>query len=391
MGDKSSGKRIMFYVQHLLGIGHMERALRLSRHLQNAGMAVTLVSGGMPYPHGDMQGAAIIQLAPVRAADAEFSQLLDDTGNPIDGPWRERRKMALLRAFSECAPDALLIEMFPFGRRQFGFELMPLLEAANLRKPAPLILCSVRDILVPSDKPGRTDEAIARARDYFDFVLVHGDARFMPLEASYPAALQLGEKLIYTGYVTADTAHAHSGLAGRNEVTISAGGGAVGAALMTAALQARALSKQAGHRVWRLLVGGNAPPGHLQALQNMAPDGVIVEPARPDFPQMLCNCACTVSQGGYNTVMDILQARAAAGTPAVIVPFAAAREQEQTLRAQALLQAGLAVVLPEMNLSPAALALAIDRAILLGNMSPRLPDMNGGVFTARFIQEKLND
>ena len=390
MADTRIRKRIMFYVQHLLGIGHLERALRLTRHLQDAGMAVTLVSGGMPYPHAGTHGANMIQLAPVRTADAEFSGLLDHTGKPIDDAWREQRKTALLQAFTDCAPDALIIEMFPFGRRQFSFELLPLLQAAQACKPAPLIVSSVRDILIPSDKPGRTQEAIARAQDYFDFILVHGDANFIRLEESYPAAAQLREKIIYTGYVTAATLHADAGLAGKDEVTISAGGGAVGETLLTAAIQARALSTQAGQHRWRLLVGGNAPPGQLRILQNKAPQGVVVEAARPDFPQMLFNCICSVSQGGYNTVMDILHAKAASQTPAVIVPFASDREREQTLRAHALVQAGLAVVLPEKELNPASLAGAIDQAILQKNMPHHLPDMNGGPVTAAFIREKLN-
>jgi len=390
MGDKRPAKRIMFYVQHLLGIGHLARALRLTHYLQDAGLAVTLVSGGMPHVTAHGRGVTLVQLPPVRSADMAFSQLLDENGAPIDEVWRERRQGALLQAFNGFAPDALLIEMFPFGRRQFAFELLPLLKAAKSFRPAPLILCSVRDIVIPSDRPGRTEEAITRVDEFFDYVLVHGDANFIRLEESYPAAAQLREKIIYTGYVTAATLHTDAGLAGKDEVTISAGGGAVGETLLTAAIQARALSTQAGQHRWRLLVGGNAPPGQLRILQNKAPQGVVVEAARPDFPQMLFNCICSVSQGGYNTVMDILHAKAASQTPAVIVPFASDREREQTLRAHALVQAGLAVVLPEKELNPASLAGAIDQAILQKNMPHHLPDMNGGPVTAAFIREKLN-
>lgn len=390
MADAPIRKRIMFYVQHLLGIGHLERALRLVRHMQDAGMAVTIVSGGMPHPHADTHGARIIQLAPVRAADAAFSALLDQSGKPIDDTWRARRKLELLQALEDISPDALLVEMFPFGRRQFSFELLPLLETARARSPAPKIIGSVRDIIIPSEKPGRTEEAITRAQKYFDHILVHGDANFIHLEESYPAAGQLREKIIFTGYVTADTQRADAGLVGKDEVTISAGGGAVGEALLTAAMQARALSTQAGNKVWRLLVGGNAPDGQLQALQSTAPEGIVAEAARPDFPQMLFNCACSVSQGGYNTVMDILQARAVSQTPAVIVPFATVREQEQTLRAQALARAGIAVILSEQDLSAASLAASIDRAISQKNMPRHLPDLDGGPATARLLQEMLN-
>ena len=390
MTDTFIRKRIMFYVQHLLGIGHLARALRLTRHLQQAGMDVTIVSGGMPHPFADLHGENLVQLAPVRAADVEFSRLLDASGNVIDDNWRAGRKSALLQAFVDCAPDALIVEMFPFGRRQFSFELLPLLQAAKARQPAPLILCSVRDIVIPSAKAGRTQEAIARAKDYFDHILVHGDANFLTIEENYPAALDLADKVFYTGYVTADTDHADHSLAGKDEVTISAGGGVAGEALLQTAMRARALSTQAGKKRWRILVGASAPQGQLQSLCDAAPSGVIVEPARADFPQMLFNCACSVSQAGYNTVMDILRAKAVSATPAVIVPFAAAREREQTVRAQALARSGLATVLPETLLTPASLAAAIDQAMTQKSLPARIPDMNGGVAAARFIQERLN-
>lgn len=379
----------MFHVQHLLGIGHLERALRLARYLEEAGMDVTIVSGGMPHPHTDSQKGKVIQLSPARAADAGFSQLLDITGKPISDEWRARRSAALLKAFEDIAPDALMIEMFPFGRRQFSFELLPLLQAARARRPAPLVLSSVRDVLVQSARPDRAKESVARAQEYFDHILVHGNAGFLRLDESFPLAAALGDKIIYTGYVAA-AAGAPANPAGSDEVIISSGGGAVGEALLTTALNARAFSRIAGNLLWRVLVGANAPEGQLQALRMSAPEGVMVEQARPDFPQMLLNCVCSISQGGYNTVMDILQAKAAAQTPAVIVPFATEREQEQTVRASALARAGLAIVLPQARLSPASLAAAVDEAIANNSRPYQMPDVNGGVTTARIVRQKLN-
>jgi predicted glycosyltransferase len=69
----------------------------------------------------------------------------------------------------------------------------------------------------------------------------------------------------------------------------------------------------------------------------------------------------SVSQAGYNTVLDIL----IAGVPAVFVPFAQINETEQTQRAEALAKHGRAVVTPEANLTPERLAGAIDDALAL--------------------------
>ncbi len=62
----------------------------------------------------------------------------------------------------------------------------------------------------------------------------------------------------------------------------------------------------------------------LAQLQELAgaQQGVVVERYRADFTRLLARCRLSVSQGGYNTVMEILQARA----PAVVVPFAGGAE-----------------------------------------------------------------
>ena len=43
---------LLFYVQHLLGIGHVYRARRLCDALHEAGFDLTLVTGGLPLPPG---------------------------------------------------------------------------------------------------------------------------------------------------------------------------------------------------------------------------------------------------------------------------------------------------------------------------------------------------
>ena len=40
--------RVFFYVQHLLGIGHLRRAATLARAMAAGGFDVLLVSGGAP-------------------------------------------------------------------------------------------------------------------------------------------------------------------------------------------------------------------------------------------------------------------------------------------------------------------------------------------------------
>ena len=64
---------VLFYVQHLLGIGHVRRAALIARTMDHAGLNVVLVSGGEPVPGLDLAGAKLVQLPSLRARDDNFS------------------------------------------------------------------------------------------------------------------------------------------------------------------------------------------------------------------------------------------------------------------------------------------------------------------------------
>lgn len=354
---------VLFYVQHLLGIGHLRRAQRIVDALARQGIGVTLVSGGKPLSELDHASAErLVQLPPVRAHDGGFKRLVDAEGKPVDDKLWEARRTALLVAFAGARPDALLIEAFPFGRRAFRRELDALLEAARLRCSRPLVLCSVRDIVVAPEEARRCREIVDRVRADFDFVLVHGDPAFVPLDASFPLASEIADRLIYTGYIgAADEVSGAEEADGRDEVLVSAGGGAVGSALLSMALETRRQGCLARFQ-WRLLAGPNLPEAEFRGLAGRMPEGVILERYRREFPQMLRRCRVSVSQAGYNTLLDVLAARAAA----VVVPFAAARETEQSLRAEQLAARGVLELVRESELSPEQLARSIDRAISRG-------------------------
>ena len=135
----------------------------------------------------------------------------------------------------------------------------------------------------------------------------------------------------------------------------------MGGALLSTALETRRRGCLAGLS-WRLLAGPNSPETEFRALASRLPEGVIIERYRQEFPQMLRRCRVSVSQAGYNSILDILAARVAA----VVVPFASERETEQSLRAEALAARGILELVRESELSPERLAGAIDRAIAHG-------------------------
>src|SRR5690606_9225069 len=123
-------------------------AAALARALDGAGAEVLVLSGGVPVPGVDFGAAQLHQLPAAVAADTNFSQLLNADGDPIDDAWRVLRRDRLLAAVAAFRPDILVTEMYPFGRRLFRFELLPLLDWAAAQNPKPLVASSVRDILV---------------------------------------------------------------------------------------------------------------------------------------------------------------------------------------------------------------------------------------------------
>jgi predicted glycosyltransferase len=368
---------VLFYVQHLLGVGHLQRALRIAEALVQNGVAVTLVSGGTPVALPRDKAIRVVQLTPVRALDARF-ELVDGAGRPIDDRLREDRRAALIVAFASAQPDAVIIEGYPFARRAFRFELEPLIAAVRAARPRPRHHCSVRDIVVMRDDPRRHRDIAQRVRRDFDAVLVHGDAAFIPFEASFPAAPEIADRVIYTGYVCPPAEAMPEAMPG-GEVIISAGGGAAGHALLKAALSARR-SGCLAELPWRLITGTNLPQTDFAALCAQAPAGVAVERFCYNFVGLLRGCRVSVSQAGYNTVLEILATHARA----VLVPFAAERETEQLMRAERLAALGAVELVRESELSPGTLAAAIERAAAREPARVTI-DTGGAAHSARVI------
>jgi predicted glycosyltransferase len=108
--------------------------------------------------------------------------------------------------------------------------------------------------------------------------------------------------------------------------------------------------------------------------------GLQVVRAVPDLGAMFARAGASVSQCGYNTAMDILASR----VPALVVPFAAGREDEQTNRARRLERLGLLRMLDPIELNGATLAQALRELVDFRPSSTAL-DLNGARNTARLV------
>jgi len=352
-----TGAHIFFWVQHLLGIGHLKRTATLARAFRRTGMDVTIVSGGHEVSGLDIADSKLIQLPAVRAADKYFKVLIDENDTEIDYAFRANRRDQLVDAFRDAAPDVVITELFPFGRRQLRQELTAMLDAAQTMTPRPLIVSSVRDILVEPPKPERVAEMLERLETYYDRVIIHGDPTLIPFDETFAHADRIADRVAYSGYVV-DTPQKTPGGPGTDEVIVSAGGGAVSAELFRAAMLARPQTRLAD-RTWRILAGHALPQSAFEEIAAEALDGIVVERARPDFTTLMANCTLSISQGGYNTVMEMI----AAGTRGVIVPYAGGLETEQTLRARLLENRSGIRTVDENTLDANCLAEAVNAAL----------------------------
>ncbi|ULJ75294.1 glycosyl transferase (plasmid) [Rhizobium gallicum] len=375
-----SAKRILFYVQHLLGIGHIARASRIADALVKDGFDVTVATGGLPVPGFPGAGIKTIALPPVVASNAGFSGLADAHGNVAGDAFLSRRRDLLLAAFQEVRPHAVITEAFPFGRRQMRFELLPLLDMIGRTDPKPKLFSSVRDILQENRKPGRDEETVDLVKRHFDAVLVHGDSDFVRLEDTFPLTAEIADKVRYTGLVAPPPAAAPTDVF---DIIASAGGGAVGLKLIRAARDAAAMLP-ASHR-WLLVAGPNLPETDFIGLSRATPANITLARFRKDFPSLLRGAKISISQAGYNTVGDLLRTNCRS----ILIPFVAGGETEQTVRAERLQALGLAAVLPEQGLTAEHVAAAVESVLAAPARKDVTLDLTGAETTASIIRSML--
>lgn len=375
--------RVLIWVQHLLGTGHFKRAATLAEAMAADGLDVTLVSGGPPVDWMTPKGVRLEHLPAIRARDRQFSAMVDMDGRQIDQVFMAKRRAKLMAIFARTRPRVVITEMFPFGRRAFEFELMRMLESAAAFRPRPWILSSVRDILVMKNDRHRYDWMRDRIQTYYDHVLVHTDPKLVPFDLTFPHAKAIEAKIVNTGYVTEAMPEPTERLNGKApEVLVSTGGGRVGAKLIEAAVKARAQSRLKDVP-WRVVAGGHADKAELEALRSKLPLGIILTGASADFQSRLANSLLSISQAGYNTVVEGLRL----GKRMVLVPFETESETEQGIRAERLASMGFAQTIREVDLTPESLAQAVDA--VLDRPPPQVIDidLDGMANTVRFVRD----
>ena len=377
--------KVLMYCQHVLGIGHLVRSTEIARALSREG-DVTFVSGGapvdgFPFPHG----VRLAQLPPIQS-DAEFGALENCGGCQDIEELQDLRCRQLLALFNEFLPHVLIIELFPFGRKRFAFELLPLLECARRRDEETLVVCSLRDILVEKSDRTKHEERVCRiVNKYFDLILVHGDPRFQTLGESFHRVGDLRCELRYTGFVQ----QADNGTAAMMErsepiIVASIGSGRYrhGQFLLESVIRAAALLEGMIPHRFCIFAGPFIPDEVYEHLQCMGHEARNVEIQRysPGLLAYLNRADLSISMGGYNTIMNLL----ATGIRSLVYPYTSNNDQEQHIRARKLESLGIVELLHPDMLAPPLLASRIGG--MLAKTPTRLKvDMNGAANTARIL------
>jgi predicted glycosyltransferase len=379
-------KRVLFYCQSLLGIGHFIRSRELLFALRD--FEVCFLYGGEFVPGFELPAWVEVVYLPAIKSDASFEKLYVVEGGESLLEVQKRRREMLLDAFDRFAPDLLLIELFPFGRRKFNFELLPLLAHARATRPEVKIVCSLRDILVRRPDQARYEsEVCALMNQYFDLLLVHADPRLQRLEETFGSVASVNCAIRYTGYVAQTPRETPKASVKADPlIVVSVGGGRVGGELIDCALEAD--KRLSFPRQLRVFTGPHMPVEQFQSLSRQAADRphIIIERHTTRFLTWLQQADLSISMAGYNTCMDILSA----GVRALVWPFNEHENDEQTRRARKLEELGYVSLLDPARLEPDYLASEIIRRL---NLPPPAPaaalDLQGGKRTAELLAALL--
>ena len=379
--------KIMVYCQHVLGVGHFFRILEILRAMPDDDLI--LITGGdgldIPLPthvrHVRLPGLMM---------DDRFSGLYSvDPEKQLDIVKEERRDL-LLDLLEKEAPDCFLVELYPFGRRAFRFELVPGLEYIRSSLPSCKVVCSIRDILVERKKVQKYESGVIQSLNtYFDGVLVHADPDLIRFDQTFSRIDEFKVPLFYTGFIgpkpdnhTIKTRYTSFRSTEDSKLVIaSVGGGSVGADLLKAIGQSIPYLKHENIDL-RMYTGPYMKPKDIEYLKSFQNQRVHVRQFEDDFVSLLAAADLSISMAGYNTCMNIV----AAGVPSLVWPFG--QNREQRMRASHLGRTIPMRILEDEHLVPETLSGRIIEMIKLKKSAGASKiNIQGGPHSARMIKE----
>ena len=372
----------MVYCQHILGIGHLVRSMEIVRALTSE-FQVCFVNGGKAVPGFEVPAGVEVVNLPAIETDTEFQTLRAVDTDLTLAEVEAQRRTTLLTLVDLYRPDVLLVELYPFGRRRFSFELEPLLDRA--KELGTKISCSLRDIVVTKQDRDRHEAKVVKLMNrYFDQLLVHGDSRFVSLEESFSRVGDLNCPVHYTGYVVQKPNPTSTFELGKSTILASVGGGRFGHDLLECvARTAPVLANRIPHTI-RMFTGPFLPDSVWERLQEIAADrtNIAIERYTPHLLDFMCEADLSISMAGYNTTMNVLTT----GVRAMMMPFTGNGDREQWLRLEKLDRLGIARAIRPEDLEPEQFAAKIEASLRVEPVTSTF-NLEGAANTAVYLQQ----
>jgi predicted glycosyltransferase len=383
--------KIIFYCQHVLGVGHLFRAREICKAL--VGHEVILVAGGPQIETKLPKHVTVVKL-PGLQMDRKFEGLFSSDKTSSLDQIKKKRQKKLFGVIQKERPDIFFLELYPFGRQAFRFELDPVLQAIRSNRRARCgVISSVRDILVEKEKPKHERRALERLNAFFDAVLVHSDPSLITLKETFHRFDEIRIPVIHTGYIAQkplDNARSRIrnqlGI-GADDVMIvaSAGGGSVGKPILESTIKAFRHLNVGGTPYLYVYTGPYMAEHEFAYLKGLKKSKRIqIEKFTPDFLSYLAAADLSISMAGYNTAMNIL----ASDVPALVWPFGTNREQR--LRAERLADRGALELINDQDLNPDDLAGIMGQTLTRADSGKTEIDLDGAVFTAQWLEGWIN-
>lgn len=387
-------KKIMFYCQNLMGMGHLVRSAEIIRSLVTE-FEVCLIDGGPVVQNFEIPNSVTTIRIPALRVRNRNLEVVDS--NLSLEEVKEIRKNRLLQIFHEFQPHCLITEGYPFSKGKLAFELIPLLEEVN--RSGTKAVCCVRDIVLSKNYYQDKAKLEIKKRDlmnrYYDMLLVHSDPRIHKLEENFSLTDEITCQINYTGYVAQSppenlppTAEDIAGLSSKEPmILVSIGGGRFGHELIEKILGLSIiLEKFLPHKI-QIFTGPFMPEEKFLELQKVAGNKSNINLRRytPHLLSYMKKAALSISLGGYNTTMNVLRT----GVNAMIYPSNDGNEQR--IRSEKLEKLGILEVIRPQDLQGERLAQKIITSLYKTRVSDisNYVELQGAQNTTKFIQELL--
>ncbi len=371
-----SPKRILYYCQSLVGVGHLTCSLRIIDELLHHA-EVDLIQGGLDTGSVMLRPGFRHLRLPTLLHDEETGEFFDpERRSPVEDIFTARR--VAIQGFLRLPYDAVVVEFYPFGRRRFKREITGLLDAVRETSGAVPVFASVREVLIPRaiDNERRM---VASVKEHIHTVFIRGDPQLIRFDETFSLAGEIEDCLCYTGYISPPPPRTRP--ARKKQILVSQGGGNVGRELLDAAIGAAALMPD---HAFLLATGSRTTPAEIDGLRHTVRSGnVEIKPFLPDFPRQLQESALSISLGGDNTLLDVISAR----TPALAYPYQG--NSEQGFRIRKFAEKGLLHALDVADLTAPRLMAKIEQALAAPYPTHEIAT-NGAFVTSEKIKAVLN-